>query len=78
LVFLQKIFHAIQILLSAKEGRAQLSEEDVKVVAMLIVFDKLDLFEPQISKVTALHLVTVVVEGSCRGNEVLLFELIVR
>jgi hypothetical protein len=45
---------------------------------MLIVFDKLDLFEPQVSKVTALHLVTVVVEGSCRGNEVLLFELVVR
>ena len=45
---------------------------------MLVVFDKLNLLEPQIAKVLTLHFVGKVVERGCRGYKVLLFELVVR
>jgi hypothetical protein len=59
----------------AEERWAELREEHCEVVAMFVVLDELDLFEPKLGKVLALLLVAIVVEACCRCNQVLLFEL---
>ena len=61
-----------------EETKGEIEEELLEIVAVEVLLDKLQVFEPQIDEVSALLNVSCVVEANGRSDELLLLELIFR